>query len=99
MGRGRPSNAGSSDSGGEQVESSGCCFAEGRVRQDHPGRTSCGSGGIERRGAGRAHRRRSPGRSEERRVGKECVSTCRYRWVPVNENNKKKGRMKLKNED
>src|SRR3546814_10667891 len=21
-------------------------------------------------------------RSEERRVGKECVSTCRYRWVP-----------------
>src|SRR3546814_3385291 len=46
MGRGRPSNAGSSDSGGEQVESSGCCFAKGWVRQDHPGRTSCGSGGI-----------------------------------------------------
>src|SRR3546814_17235033 len=23
------------------------------------------------------------GRSEERRVGKECVSTCRYRWLPV----------------
>src|SRR3546814_14801911 len=23
-----------------------------------------------------------PGRSEERRVGKECVSTCRYRWAP-----------------
>src|SRR3546814_18204829 len=23
-------------------------------------------------------------RSEERRVGKECVSTCRYRWSPVN---------------
>src|SRR3546814_14681479 len=22
------------------------------------------------------------GRSEERRVGKECVSTCRYRWPP-----------------
>src|SRR3546814_17378618 len=22
------------------------------------------------------------GRSEERRVGKECVSTCRYRWEP-----------------
>src|SRR3546814_18615878 len=21
-------------------------------------------------------------RSEERRVGKECVSTCRYRWLP-----------------
>src|SRR3546814_17405738 len=25
--------------------------------------------------------RRAP-RSEERRVGKECVSTCRSRWVP-----------------
>src|SRR3546814_2319296 len=26
-------------------------------------------------------RERGP-RSEERRVGKECVSTCRYRWSP-----------------
>src|SRR3546814_15406536 len=25
-----------------------------------------------------------PVRSEERRVGKECVSTCRYRWSPYN---------------
>src|SRR3546814_15587595 len=24
----------------------------------------------------------SADRSEERRVGKECVSTCRYRWSP-----------------
>src|SRR3546814_11338618 len=24
----------------------------------------------------------SASRSEERRVGKECVSTCRYRWAP-----------------
>src|SRR3546814_17236885 len=23
-------------------------------------------------------------RSEERRVGEECVSTCRYRWSPYN---------------
>src|SRR3546814_15316827 len=23
-----------------------------------------------------------PGRSDERRVGKECVSTCRSRWSP-----------------
>src|SRR3546814_18584087 len=23
-------------------------------------------------------------RSEERRVGKECVSTCRSRWSPIN---------------
>src|SRR3546814_10795998 len=26
----------------------------------------------------------SAGRSEERRVGKECVSTCRSRWSPYN---------------
>src|SRR3546814_19038553 len=25
-------------------------------------------------------------RSEERRVGKECVSTCRYRWSPYHYN-------------
>src|SRR3546814_16401693 len=29
-------------------------------------------------------------RSEERRVGKECVSTCRYRWSPEYEKKKKK---------
>src|SRR3546814_17911717 len=27
-------------------------------------------------------RRRTPARSEERRVGKECVSTGRTRWMP-----------------
>src|SRR3546814_4934570 len=27
-------------------------------------------------------------RSEERRVGKECVSTCRYRWSPYHEEKK-----------
>src|SRR3546814_2830956 len=26
--------------------------------------------------------RKNGHRSEERRVGKECVSTCRYRWSP-----------------
>src|SRR3546814_13794555 len=30
--------------------------------------------------AAQEHRRRE--RSEERRVGKECVSTCRSRWSP-----------------
>src|SRR3546814_18724853 len=29
-------------------------------------------------------------RSEERRVGKECVSTCRAGWSPYNEKKKKK---------
>src|SRR3546814_20794580 len=30
------------------------------------------------------------GRSEERRVGKECVSTCRSRWLPYNSKKNKK---------
>src|SRR3546814_12990273 len=29
-------------------------------------------------------------RSEERRVGKECVCTCRSRWSPVHKKKKKK---------
>src|SRR3546814_16138760 len=29
-------------------------------------------------------------RSEERRVGKECVSTCRSRWWPYNKKKKQK---------
>src|SRR3546814_20816682 len=29
-------------------------------------------------------------RSEERRVGKECVSTCRYRWSPYHYKKKTK---------
>src|SRR3546814_7409628 len=33
------------------------------------------------RSAGRARHRRGQ-RSEERRVGKECVNTCRSRWSP-----------------
>src|SRR3546814_15340491 len=32
---------------------------------------------------------RASSRSEERRVGKECVSTCRYRWSPYHEKKKK----------
>src|SRR3546814_14684977 len=31
-----------------------------------------------------AHEIKNPLRSEERRVGKECVSTCRSRWSPYN---------------
>src|SRR3546814_11334849 len=34
--------------------------------------------------------RRCRARSEERRVGKECVSTCRSRWEPEHEKKKKK---------
>src|SRR3546814_13661680 len=31
----------------------------------------------------------APSRSEERRVGNECVSTCRSRWSPYHEKKKK----------
>src|SRR3546814_18338654 len=31
----------------------------------------------------------SSSRSEERRVGNECVDTCRSRWAPYNSNNTK----------
>src|SRR3546814_17580325 len=33
-------------------------------------------------------------RSEERRVGKECVSTCRSRWAPDNKKKNKKHYLK-----
>src|SRR3546814_11041311 len=47
---------------------------------------------LDRRSGAGSH----PGRrSEERRVGKECVSTCRSRWSPYHE--KKKKRQKHKN--
>src|SRR3546814_14465710 len=38
------------------------------------------------------------GRSEERRVGKECVSTCRSRWSPYHYNKKKHYRTALQNQ-
>src|SRR3546814_17485237 len=33
---------------------------------------------------GQVHQAQAAGRSEERREGKECVSTCRYRGSPYN---------------
>src|SRR3546814_18421446 len=45
-----------------------------RFRGESPGRACEVAGGQE-------HRRQCV-RSEERRVGKECVSTCRSRWSP-----------------
>src|SRR3546814_10854128 len=40
----------------------------------------CGLDALALGGPGLGARRRN--RSEERRVGKECVSTCRSRWAP-----------------
>src|SRR3546814_2291038 len=48
----------------------------------HPGRRPLGAARL--RGPTRQERPawHAGGRSEERRVGKECVSTCRSRWSP-----------------
>src|SRR3546814_11769489 len=35
-------------------------------------------------------------RSEERRVGKECVSTCRYRWSPCHYKQKQRRQSRKK---
>src|SRR3546814_11434234 len=42
-----------------------------------------------RTAAGSVRSNLSRGRSEERRVGKECVSTCRSRWSPHHKNKNK----------
>src|SRR3546814_13408473 len=52
-----------------------CCSAHSAARFIAPGGRLADSSGF------RAARRLSPGtRSEERRVGNECVRTCRSRW-------------------
>src|SRR3546814_13214110 len=43
-----------------------------------------GKKGMLRGGLGGLTGGGNPFRSEERRVGKECVSTCRSRWAPYN---------------
>src|SRR3546814_15466319 len=55
--------------------------------------------GCDRQGARRAEGAGNPravGRSEERRVGKACVSTCRSRWSPNHK--KKKQLQQIKNQ-
>src|SRR3546814_11943141 len=47
------------------------------------------------RSAGR--NQRQPERSEERRVGKECVSTCRSRWSPYHSKKKKQKKKHVSN--
>src|SRR3546814_2637750 len=64
--------------------------APGTIAQGRPGQEVEGGRGGARAAQGAAWQgavaaQRHParrGRSEERRVGKECVSTCRSRWSP-----------------
>src|SRR3546814_16429758 len=65
-----------------------------RVDRLHPRRGSRRKAAADRQDArvgekGRTRHQRGRIRSEERRVGKECVSTCRSRWSP--DHSKKNG--------
>src|SRR3546814_12755711 len=82
-------SARSSSHGGEYHDGGGAARA-GRPVEPGDERHRCAAR-IAHRAAdrcqpGMADRNRAqagaPGRSEERRVGKECVSTCRSRWSP-----------------
>src|SRR3546814_14447622 len=64
-----------------------CDNADGETCPSWPGKPMTAHWGIEDPAA--------VARSEERRVGKECVSTCRYRWSPYH--HKKKNKKKKMN--
>ena len=51
-------------------------------RQRHRPRTRAGGDQAQRRRLRNHESRRYGGRSEERRVGKECLRLCRSRWSP-----------------
>src|SRR3546814_18053216 len=65
------------------------CFAHdpGRMHPEHPARLKAVLTALSGPEFAALERREAPEatiaqRSEERRVGKECVSTCRSRWSP-----------------
>src|SRR3546814_1504001 len=74
--------------------SSDVCSSDLRRSQAHPRRADALAGAlvVVHGGVGRfeqparvdrrRRRHQADARSEERRVGKECVSTCRSRWSP-----------------
>src|SRR3546814_18031926 len=59
---------------------------DGRLRPDGGLLRLAGAVGLgsaeDAGGGGLEPHKSAPGRSEERRVGKECVSTCKSRWSP-----------------
>src|SRR3546814_2830513 len=59
-----------------------CALPICHIELDHGGRGGLGSLGLGRRIGVFLGRGFAASRSEERRVGKECVSTCRSRWSP-----------------
>src|SRR3546814_14880095 len=69
-----------------QIEKPFGAVAEMRREPDRVLRGEIGA----RKDAEPLHLRRGHRRSEERRVGKECVRTCRSRWSPYHYKKKKK---------
>src|SRR3546814_9554701 len=63
-----------------------CALPISRKTSSIPARRRCGS----RMRSSTSPSNRAPSRSEERRVGKECVSTCRSRWSPYHYKKKHK---------
>src|SRR3546814_14382453 len=74
----------SSDVCSSDLGANGRPASASRTESPHrpPRHSRCGSCGVPAPGAPRHSRRRARPRSEERRVGKACVSTCRSRWSP-----------------
>src|SRR3546814_10957062 len=56
-------------------------------------------GNLDRQEMGRWMNNRVENRSEERRVGKECVSTCRSRWSPDHSKKKKRRNSEIRQVD
>src|SRR3546814_2276039 len=55
---------------------------DGRAAVVDAGGVAGGHGSVLREGGPQLRQRIEGGRSEERRVGTECVSTCSSRWSP-----------------
>src|SRR3546814_15036077 len=66
-----------------------CCGIAGRPRVSDAGAPRSGVGGGGRSGGGAGYGT-DVGRSEERRVGKECASTCSSGWSPYTSKKKNK---------
>src|SRR3546814_11145669 len=60
-------------------------------------RTQSALGSVRRGGEDSRKNAQSLPRSEERRVGKECVSTCRSRWTPYHLKKNKHDTLKSSN--
>src|SRR3546814_12602785 len=86
---GRAKKIGGGEAAIGQVLEKGGVRNPARNRHDLPPRRGF-EAAIQRRKIGNSGRHRAQHRSEERRVGKECVSTCRSRWVPCPIKNKQK---------